>query len=89
MIEDSIKKQYTTDDYSFINDTTHMTIPYALIAYSSQVLYNTYLILENQLSQISPTDEIYSDVDTLAQRVYDSWLTLGYRGGIGNGTNIQ
>lgn len=89
MIEDSIKKQCTNDEEPyFINSTTHMTIPYAVIAYSSQVLYHTYLILENQLSQISPTEDTYSEIDMLAQRVYDTWMTLGYREGGNNGVRV-
>jgi len=73
MIDDSITY--------FKNDLTYMAIPYALVENASNVLYNTYIILENQLSQIKENDDIYKNMNLVDQRVFDSWVMLGCREG--------
>jgi len=89
MIEDSIKKHscYSpAQDNSSSSESSYMTIPYALVVYTSTVLYNTYQVLENQLSQVDPGE--YEELEQLAQRVFDSWVTLGYREGGANGVRV-
>lgn len=61
----------------------YMTIPNALLEYQSRLLYNSYVFLESQLSQIDFTQdpEMYQEVNSLTQCVFDSWIALGYRQG--------
>lgn len=70
-------------EQSSVFDYGYKTIPNALMEYQSRLLFNTYTILENQLSQIDSTQspEMYEEVNRLAQSVFDSWIALGYRGG--------
>jgi len=81
MIDETIK----TTPYK---DTSYLSIPHALIAYNSTMLYNTHLILESQLSQVAPESEMYAELNELSQRVFDSWVTLGYREGDGDGVRV-
>lgn len=76
--------------YSFFNNEDYLSIPRALIAYNSTMLYNSYLSLENQLSQIDPEQEpvIYAEIEQLTQTVFNSWVSLGYRVGGDYGTGI-
>jgi hypothetical protein len=59
------------------DDLDVMTIPNALVSYCNKVLYSTYITLEGQLNQELDA-ETYSKLSTITQRVFDSWVTLGY-----------
>jgi len=80
--------------YQFTKEHTpdYLLIPRALSAYNSRMLYNSYLVLETQLSQIDPSEcpEMYKKLDVLTERLFNSWVTLGYRDGsaIRNGSGF-
>lgn len=71
-----------------LQDAGCLTIPNALLSYNNTTLYQSYLILENQLSQFDFTNdpESYAHLDTLTQIAFDTWVSLGYRGGEVDGT---
>ena len=66
---------------SLLTEYGYLAIPRALLAYQNKMLYNSYLILEIQLSQINPELEpvMYKEINGLAQNMFDSWVALGYR----------
>jgi len=94
MIDESIKTRDPSHDCtqseSSYSDSNYLTIPHALIEYNSSMLYSTYQILENQLSQIDPLEEpeMYQGIEKLVKTVFDSWVTLGYREGGVNGIRV-
>jgi hypothetical protein len=76
-------------EYSF-SDTSYLAIPHALMKYNSTMLYNSYLILEGQLSQIDCTVDplMYEEIERLTQAVFDCWVSLGYREGEADGVRV-
>jgi hypothetical protein len=65
--------------YEPINDecTDVLTIPNALVAYCNKTLYSTYILLERQLEKTRDVGT-YERLDRITQRVFDSWVGLGY-----------
>jgi hypothetical protein len=65
--------------YEPINDECIdvLIIPNALVAYCNQILYSTYITLERQLDKTLDAGT-YERLDRLTQRVFDSWVSLGY-----------
>ena len=94
MIDESIKTRdpshNCTQSESSYSDSEYLTIPYAMIAYNSSMLYSTYMILESQLSQIDPLKEpeMYQGIEKLVQTVFDSWVMLGNCGGGADGIRV-
>ncbi|MFA6335797.1 MAG: hypothetical protein WCX48_09675 [Bacteroidales bacterium] len=80
----------STHDIPPEDDFGYISIPIALLNYNSTMLYNSYLILENQLSQIDPECEpgIYTKLNDFTQRIFDSWVLLGSEGGEDNGIGV-
>ncbi|MEN6293992.1 MAG: hypothetical protein ABFD07_18490 [Methanobacterium sp.] len=60
-------------------DNGCLTIPYALIEYHSRTLYNTYFLLENQMVGLDASSEEYAELESITQRVFNAWVTLGFR----------
>jgi hypothetical protein len=75
----------TQEELYFKNDTTYISIPNAMWEYSNRMLYQSYLLLENQLSQIDSAHEpgMYKDIERITQAFFNSWVSLGYREGGG------
>lgn len=94
MLDESIKTRdpshNCTQSESSYSDYGYLTIPYAMIAYNSSMLYSTYMILESQLSKIDHVKEpeMYQGIEKLVQTVFDSWVILGARGGGANGIRV-
>ena len=74
-------RQCQRDLASFDNETTLLSIPNSIKEFNSKILYNSYMTLESQLSRIDSErePEIYTELDTVTQSIFDSWLALGYR----------
>ena len=70
-----------TDEFQILDRTGFLAIPKAIIGYNSKALYNTYTVLENQLSQLNQceTPLVYNELNKLTQTVFDSWVKLGCR----------
>ena len=82
-----IQKDNLKDD---LQDAGCLTIPNALFSYNNTTLYQSYLILESQLSKIKRESEpeLYAQLDTLTQKAFDMWVSLGYREGCGCGIRV-
>lgn len=60
-----------------------MEIPYAMVSYCSKMLYSTYISLEKQLNEtLDP--ELYDKLNTVTQKIFDSWIALNFKEGGGN-----
>jgi hypothetical protein len=58
----------------------YSVIPDALIAYHSKILYNTYFMLETQLSGLGADKQTCEKLESITQRVFNAWLALDYKG---------
>lgn len=63
------------------NSIEKLSIPIAIIEYNNKILYNSYTVLENQLSQMDPSQDPdgYHKLESITQSIFDSWVVLGYR----------
>lgn len=63
------------------NSIDALAIPNAIVEYNSRILYNSYVVLEGQLSQIdqSQDPEVYVKLNGITQSLFESWVTLGHR----------
>ncbi len=68
------------NDYTIDNSIGVLAIPVAIVEYNSRMLYNSYIVLENQLSQIAvETDPaLYNKLDVITQSIFNSWVELGH-----------
>lgn len=66
----------------FHNITDFRTILNALLDCNRNMLFLTWQVLESQLSQVDPTDEleVYNALNERAAILFDAWILFRYTG---------
>ncbi|WP_187151923.1 hypothetical protein [Methanosarcina siciliae] len=68
--------------FEFDDSTNFLAIPDSLIAYTREIVFQTWQIIENQLAKIEPKNDpkMYNALDDRAACLFEAWLTFRYMG---------